>query len=140
MEKLLFLYLITNPLTNISGVYELPLRRAAFDLGMSEKEVGRIFRKLETDGKIVSDGGWIGVVNFIKHQTLNPKVKQGIVAELKKAPRIVVDRLSIDYEALLHTNLNSNITQAHHCVDQLSTDLSPELKKKKDKILESLKM
>ncbi len=34
-EKLLFLYLITNPLTNISGVYELPLKRVAFDTGFS---------------------------------------------------------------------------------------------------------
>ena len=107
-EKLLFLYLITNPLTNISGVYELPLRRAAFDVGLSTEEVEAIFSKFETDGKIARFNGWVGVANFIKHQTLNPKIKIGILQELKRAPKEVVDRVSIDYQSLSHSNSNPN--------------------------------
>jgi hypothetical protein len=115
MEKLVFLYLITNPLTNISGVYELPLKRAAFDVGISVDEMDGILGKLEVDGKIARASGWIGVTNFVKHQTLNPKIKIGIVQELRKAPREVVDRVSIDYpslsipsEGLSHSNSNPN--------------------------------
>ena len=81
-EKLLFLYLITNPLTNISGVYELPLRRVAFDVGLSSEEVEVALGKFETDGKITRLGAWLGVSNFIRHQTLNPKIKIGILHEL----------------------------------------------------------
>ncbi len=121
LEKLVFLYLITNPLTNISGVYELPLKRAAFDIGMSGKDIEVVFKKFETDGKLARFGSWVGVVNFVKHQTLNPKIKIGILQELRKAPKQVVDRVSIDYQILsipseslsysnsnLNTNLNSN--------------------------------
>lgn len=90
-EKLLFLYLITNPLTNISGVYELPLRRAAFDVGLSNEEVETMFGKFEADGKIARFNGWVGVTNFVKHQTLNPKIKIGILQELRRAPKEVVD-------------------------------------------------
>lgn len=107
-EKLLFLYLITNPLTNISGVYELPIRRAAFDVGLSAEVVETAFGKFETDGKIARFSGWVGVTNFVKHQTLNPKIKIGILQELKRAPKEVVDRVSIDYQSLSHSNSNSN--------------------------------
>lgn len=107
-EKLVFLYLITNPLTNIAGVYELPLRRAAFDIGLTNDEVESVFRKFEADGKIARNAGWIGITNFVKHQTLNPKIKVGILHELKKAPKEVVDRVSIDYQSLTHSNSNPN--------------------------------
>jgi hypothetical protein len=76
-EKLLFLYLITNPLTNIAGVYELPLRSVAFDTGIELEVVETILKSLEQDGKLVTAGGWIGIMNFIKHQSMSPKIKQG---------------------------------------------------------------
>lgn len=116
-EKLLFLYLLTNPLTNISGVYELPAKRVAFDTGISSDRAETIFKKLEKDGKLITVDGWVGIVNFIKHQSLNPKIKQGILSELKRAPKSISDRLSIDYQTLcagsdslshLNSNLNNN--------------------------------
>jgi hypothetical protein len=114
-EKLVFLYLLTSPLTNISGVYELPLKRAAFDVGVEEGVIEEVFRKLEKDKKIVREGSWVGIVNFIRHQTLNPKVRQGIATELRKAPpslleamQIDFDSLSIAYGSLSHLNPNSN--------------------------------
>ena len=53
LEKLVFLYLITNPLTNISGVYELPLKRAAFDVGEKVEAIETIFKIFEADGKLL---------------------------------------------------------------------------------------
>jgi hypothetical protein len=138
LEKLVFLYLITNPLTNISGVYELPLKRAAFDIGVSTEELEVIFRKLESDGKIVCFRGWIAVTNFVKHQTLNPKIKIGILQELKKAPREVVDRLSIDYQSLsipydtlshLNSNSNTNTDSNAFPLGPLSTAEAAEIRK-----------
>ncbi len=52
-EKVVILYLITNPLTNISGVYELPPRRAPFDVGIADEEMAVVFMKFEADGKLV---------------------------------------------------------------------------------------
>jgi predicted DNA-binding transcriptional regulator len=114
-EKLIFLYLFTNPVANISGVYELPLERVAFDTGISRQKVEESIKKFEVDRKIVCAYGWIGVVNFIKHQNRNnPKIRQGILAELEHAPKEIVDRLSIDYEKLGiskdgQSHLNSNL-------------------------------
>ena len=100
-EKLIFLYLLTNPLTNISGVYELPtLSRVALDTGLEEKAIEEIIMKLERDGKVLYRLGWIAIRNWIKHQTLNPKVKRGILLELERAPRELSDSLSIDYDRL----------------------------------------
>ncbi len=98
MEKLVFLYLLTTPLTNISGVYELPLRRVAFDTGIPADRVEATFQKFESDGKVIFSEGWVTIVNFIKHQKLNPKNKIGVISALNKAPKHITDRLSIDYQ------------------------------------------
>jgi hypothetical protein len=121
-EKLLFLYLLTNPLTNICGVYELPVRRIVFDTGIEEKDAMEILNKLEASGKVIYQNGWIGMKNWIRHQNLkNSKIRQGIHYELRSAPRDLVDKLGIDDSSIgldesLHLNLNSN------------TNLNPNLK------------
>lgn len=114
--KLVFLYLLTNPLTTIAGVYELSLKRAAFDTGVQPEQISAVLNQLETDQKIVRHEDWIGIVNFIRHQSLNPKVRQGIVAELERVPREVLDRLPVSvgalrigYDRLSHHNSNSNL-------------------------------
>lgn len=137
-EKLLFLYLLTNPLTNISGVYELPAKRVAFDTGVSADRVDTIFKKMEKDGKLIAADGWVGIVNFIKHQSLNPKIKQGIFTELKRAPKSITDRLSIDYASLcvssdsqshlnFNPNNNSNMNSNTLPLRELSTGIPHEI-------------
>ena len=149
MEKLVFLYLLTNPLTNISGVYELPLKRVAFDTGIAVEKVEGTIKKLVEDRKVVASGGWIGIANFIKHQTLNPKVKQGIVSELTRAPKELTDRLSIDYQALcggldslshLNSNFNLNNTPNPNSnvlpLGQLSTGIPQDIRERRNVLVE----
>ena len=97
-QKYLFLYLLTNPLTNISGVYEVRTERIVFDSGLKKSEVTETLSAFEKAGKIVRESSWIGIVNFTKHQSLNPKVKRGIVNELRKAPTALVDKMSLPKE------------------------------------------
>ncbi|WP_035609292.1 hypothetical protein [Haloferula sp. BvORR071] len=94
-EKLIFLYLLTNALTTIGGVYELSLKRAAFDVGLPIRDIRSTFERFEAERKIVRKQDWIGIVNFVKHQSLNPKVKRGIDIEHAKAPRELVLRLNL---------------------------------------------
>lgn len=104
--KLVFLYLLTNPLTNISGVYELPLRRAAFDVGIPEAEIQKIVSRFIADKKVIYCDGWVAIVNFLKYQTIhNPKVRQGIALELKKVPPSLLARLPLDADLLRETNM-----------------------------------
>ena len=51
IEKLLFIYLLTNPLTNICGIYEVSLRRIAFDTGIEEEVILTLLRRFEEKRK-----------------------------------------------------------------------------------------
>lgn len=87
IEKLLFLYFLTNPSTNICGIYELPLKSIAADTGIDKEMVIKVINRFEKEGKIFYRNGWIGVKNFIKHQNQNsPHVKKGIDRELESVP------------------------------------------------------
>lgn len=107
LDKLLYLYLMTNPYTDISGVYELPLKIASVELGIDRENLENVMLpKLEADGKIMYRDGWVAIKNFIKHQKHNPKVVRGIELGLERAPKEL--RLFIGYDNLSHTNTNYN--------------------------------
>lgn len=122
-EKLTWVYLLSNPQTNICGVYELPITIAAAQLGASTKEVGKRFAEFEKAGKIVYQDGWVAIVKFLKYQTLNPKVKRGVEIGLSEAPREILDRLSIDYDSLSYpnSNLNSNTNSNSNPKKEIAT-------------------
>ncbi len=111
VEKLLFLYFLTNPMTDICGVYEIPLKVVAVETGIEESMVKKILGRFESENKIFYEKGWVAIVNFKKHQSLNPKVLAGIENGLSKAPKEILDRLSIGYDRLSHlnSNINSNL-------------------------------
>lgn len=108
IEKLLFLYLLTNPYTDICGVYEIPTKHIALETGIDKEMVLKILRRFESEHKVYYENGWVAIVNFAKHQLKNPKVEKGIEIGLSKAPKSLIDRLQIDYDTLSHSNLNSN--------------------------------
>lgn len=85
-ERYLFLYLITNPHTNLTGMYELGLRRMSFETLMTEDELIKILARFRKDEKIYYQGDWIIIKNFIKNQKLNPSIRVGIDKELDALP------------------------------------------------------
>ena len=89
-EKLVFLYLLTNPCTNISGVYQIPLKRIALDTGIDGEMCKKIIDRFQRDAKVLYIEGWMAVKNFIKHQNYNsPLVQSGIERELLEAPDLL---------------------------------------------------
>lgn len=112
-DKLFFIYLLTNAHTDICGVYELSLKIAAIETGLDRDNIEKVIMpKLERDGKVMYCQGWVGIKNFQKHQSLNPKVKKGIEIGLDKAPaelkEFVKDSLSEPMDSLSHSNSNLN--------------------------------
>lgn len=86
-EKLLFMYLLTNPLTSICGVYEIGIRRISFDTGFDQETTQRMLERFERDGRCIYREGWIAMRNWIKHQkTEAPGVREGIRIQLAKVP------------------------------------------------------
>ena len=109
IEKLLFLYFLTNPLTELSGAYEISLRRVAFDTGIDRDMVLKILERFEKHNKMIFREGWIFIVNFMDYQAINPKIKLGIERSFKCCPDWIKDRLSKPieaYQSLSHSDFN----------------------------------
>lgn len=88
IEKLLFLYFLTNSYTNISGIYEVPLKVAAVETGIDPSMLAKILPRLEP--KVIHRDGWVIMPNFTKYQnTNNPKIVEGIRRELDNVPEKV---------------------------------------------------
>ena len=76
-EKLLFLYLLTNPLANVLGIYEIRAKRIGFETGYDIEVVENILSRFERDKKILRHNDYIVLVNHLKNQSTNPSIIQG---------------------------------------------------------------
>lgn len=86
-EKLLFLYALTNPQTDLCGAYELAMEKIVFETRLTERKVIEIFAKFEEAGKICYRNGWVLIKNFAKHQQGNsPNVAKGAARSLNLCP------------------------------------------------------
>jgi hypothetical protein len=135
IEKLLFLYLLTNERTNICGVYELPIKYMAIETGIDKDMVEKVLKRFTKDKKIYFIKGWVVIKNFIKNQNQgSPKVKVGIEAELSKIPAEILtkikelDTLSKGIDTLSHLNLNLNLNSNLN----LNNSVEPQVVKKKE--------
>lgn len=112
IEKLLFIYFLTNPLTNICGGYEMNLRRASLDTGIDEQVIKTIIGRFSAEGKIFFIDGWVIIRNFIKHQSDGMKIMAGIRLAINEIPSQIRERVKIAYgydmDELLDTNTNTN--------------------------------
>lgn len=103
-EKLLYLYLMTNPLCNIAGIYQIRPKRVAFETGFDKDMVERLLGRFATDGKILRSGDWIVITNYAKHQSFNnPNVRKGIQRIIDNLPDSVKGLEG--FETLMHFTL-----------------------------------
>lgn len=115
IEKLLFLYFLTNPLTNLIGIYEIELKRIAFDTGIEKDMVLKIINRFAEENKVHYHEGFIIITNFIKHQNQqSDKIKSGIsrlIADLPENIRkFVFEQIKgYTYPFTLNSNSNSNL-------------------------------
>lgn len=121
IEKLLFVYFLTNTYTNISGIYELPMKVAAVETGIDPSMFEKILPHLEP--KIIYKHGWVILPNFPKYQnTENPKIMAGIQRELGSVPK-EIHTLSIAYGypiALIPIPIPNSISGAELRVEPFS--------------------
>lgn len=97
-EKLLFLYILTGPISGFCGICELSLREISFDTGLEAAAVQTILRRFEDDKKVVYGQGWICIVNHPKYLfNLTTAHKKGLVNELQNVPQELLNRLPNEY-------------------------------------------
>ena len=86
IEKLLFLYLLTNENTNMLGIYELNLRRIAFDTGIDKDMLIKIFDRFNRDGRMTYTNGFVILHKFIKHQRYNTNMIKSAIRAFNELP------------------------------------------------------
>lgn len=93
---------LTYPKSHISGIFQITIDHIHFYTGFSEHEIKSSIKKFERDNKIMFYNGWIGIKNFIPHQTPNSNMKKSIINGLLEAPveivRWVLENPDVDRE------------------------------------------
>jgi hypothetical protein len=92
-EKLLFLYFITNPFTNICGIYEITLKQVALDTGFDKEMILKILKRFQNDEKIYYIDGWVWVKNFLRHQKASGNVALGIKNGYSTVPSNILTKI-----------------------------------------------
>lgn len=95
--KLLYLYLLTNPLTNISGIYKISLKRICFDTGFDLNTVKNHLQLFEDERKAFCIGEYIAIPAWPRYQNWKEKAKirDGIISELQDLPEEVLASLNV---------------------------------------------
>jgi hypothetical protein len=95
IEKLAFLYFISNECVGLLPAYELPDRVIQMDLNLKDlEEVNQIKHKFETDNKIKFLNGYVIVTNMIKYQSYldgNDRQFNALMSELSYLPECVIE-------------------------------------------------
>ncbi len=84
IHKLFFIYLFTNELASISGIYTLSKRVMAFESGLSSQQIDESFSVFSESGKAFYADGIVWVPNLRKyHETKSPKVQIAIQKDIE---------------------------------------------------------
>ncbi len=109
VQKLLFLYLITNEKTNMLGIYENSIKKISFETGIKKDDVLNALKAFESVGKVKYINNYIILVNYMKHQNYNPNMKKSAIDIYNNLPNdlkasdIIIDKSnpSEGFESLL---------------------------------------
>lgn len=92
-EKLLFLYLLTNPLTNLLGVYEITVKRMSYDTGLAKENIQKALEGFQRVRKVLVIDNYIILPNFLKNQSLNENMKVGVIKLFKVLPDTLREKI-----------------------------------------------
>jgi hypothetical protein len=101
-ERYFFLYLLTNPNTNILGIYQATLKRIKFETDLSGDEIESFFDKFSKDDKVHYIEDHVLMVNFQKHQKPNQKMVTGMQSLYDCLPEKVVNFINTKKSRIYH--------------------------------------
>lgn len=104
-EKLLYLYLLTNPLTNLLGIYEISLKRISDESGIAKDAVRKGLKRFEEDSRVYFiNNNYIILPNFLKNQSLNTNMQRGVEKLFSLLPKSIknniIDKGSESFERI----------------------------------------
>lgn len=122
-DRLLFLYLLTNERTNIIGIYELPIRVAAFETGIDKDDIEKMLGRLSP--KVEYQDGWVYLRKFVEHQASNPSIDRGMTHEVAALPAAV--REWVSSKGIDSMRLATAFDSVLQRVDSLSDSVATEV-------------
>jgi DnaD/phage-associated family protein len=109
-EKLLFIYLFSNDLASISGLYKIPVRVICNETGLPKEFVVAMLEVFQAVGKTFYQDGVLWIKNMSKyHKNASPFTQQKIAADIANIPDCETKR------------------QYQHCMNTVSTLVSESL-------------
>jgi len=106
-EKLLFIYLLTNSQTNLIGIYEVSLKRIAYDTGLGKDTIEKAFKRFEKFGKAIYIDNYVILPNFLKNQSLNNNMQRGAIKEWEEVPKWLKNKVLGDHSGGLGNDSES---------------------------------
>ena len=118
-DKYFYLYLLTNPHTNICGCYEISMKQMVRETGYNEDTVKRLLNRMEFTHNVIQydrDTKEVLVPKWGKYNWCNsPKTKEGAVKSVENIKsnrfrKFVSDTLCIGYEYPMDTSVTVTVT------------------------------
>ena len=98
-EKLVFVYLFSNELASISGIYKIPERVISNETGVRIEDVRIMLEEFEAAGKIMYGDGVLWVKNMNKfHANASPRTQKKVEADVAMIPECKVKQAYIQYQ------------------------------------------
>lgn len=137
LEKLVYLYLLTNPATSICGCYEISMRKISFETGIERDDLEAIMNCLIGHDVIrySKETSEVLIINWIKYHNeggsgkvktaimkgvadvKNPEFKQFLIGYMEGIDTLSIpyqypiDTLSIPYGKNVNVNVNENVNE-----------------------------
>lgn len=86
-HKLLFIYLLTNELNSMLGVYEISIRKISFETGIETDIIEDGLNVFREQGKVGYLENNIILYNFLKYQKFNDNMKKSAIDTYNKLPK-----------------------------------------------------
>ena len=97
-EKLLFIYLFSNDLSSISGIYKIPLKVMMNETGLDSRRIEEILSHFSADGKVYFEDGITWIVNMLRyHKNASPKTQKRYLDDIFSLPDCPIRQNCIDH-------------------------------------------
>lgn len=94
VQKLLFIYYITNANIGLTGIYEITDRQVSFDTGLTKSQITEAKQSFQDAGKILFKDNWVYVIKSKELNSYNgEKLEKAIENERHLIPESVLDYL-----------------------------------------------
>lgn len=133
-EKYFFLYLLTNPETNILGIYKTTVKRMSFETGLTKIEVSSFLEIWSNLDKVHFKNSYIILVNHHKHNIPSGTMKRGIEKLILNLPFEIIEFI-LSKKSNIYNRLSIGFIDSIHRANK-DKDINKDKSKGKDALPE----